>query len=530
MASTDYWRKFFRSSASPDIFEVIEKAIVVAATDRADEFAARRDGIAQTLYTCRLRRCSRCCEVDGGEMPTPEPEVGRAEFEAGRVGELNEIGEKERIDEARALAEEIEEESEVAEEVLRLKEIVLNYENEYDRTLFESLRRLQLMQLSLEMLQATGIGKAVNGLRKHSSQQIADLARILVDGWKVLVSHCFDPKPHSSDPKPIIADTPPDSINPSVVLSEEEEDLSTPQFDQFPPFDEGVFLATQTEKFEFSKFFDGMDEDGNLRSNLETEKMNEREPKLGKASHERKQQDMCAEDKGQTGSRETTGQLKSLNTECRPPKTPGYADRQDKLDDTDEGSPSQEKPLNTNSRPPKPPGYAERPNKLVATDLGPGRPSKLAIEQTSGGGKQDQVGKPKKSTTSPDQSEEASTKARSEIAKSRPPKPPCNADRQNKLVGTELGPGRPSKLAKEKSGVPKKSTPLLGQSDEASMKARLEIAKRRLHEGYREAENAKRQRTTQIMELDDIPKQARTQRPPNVKMTNHIRSRFSGRR
>ncbi|GJN14417.1 hypothetical protein PR202_gb01240 [Eleusine coracana subsp. coracana] len=35
---------------------------------------------------------------------------------------------------------------------------------------------------------------------------------------------------------------------------------------------------------------------------------------------------------------------------------------------------------------------------------------------------------------------------------------------------------------------------------------RLEAAKRRLQERYQEAENAKRQRTIQVMELGDIPK------------------------
>lgn len=36
---------------------------------------------------------------------------------------------------------------------------------------------------------------------------------------------------------------------------------------------------------------------------------------------------------------------------------------------------------------------------------------------------------------------------------------------------------------------------------------KLEIAKRKLHQGYQQAENAKKQRTIQVMELQDLPKQ-----------------------
>jgi len=43
--------------------------------------------------------------------------------------------------------------------------------------------------------------------------------------------------------------------------------------------------------------------------------------------------------------------------------------------------------------------------------------------------------------------------------------------------------------------------------DDASVKVKLEAAKRRLHEGYQQVENAKKQCTVQVMELQDLPKQ-----------------------
>lgn len=81
-------------------------------------------------------------------------------------------------DELEALTNEIDQESQVVGEVLRIKELLLHKQDHSDATLFDSLRRLQLMQLSVSALQATEIGRAVNGLRKHNSQQIRTLCKL----------------------------------------------------------------------------------------------------------------------------------------------------------------------------------------------------------------------------------------------------------------------------------------------------------------------------------------------------------------
>ncbi|MQM22177.1 hypothetical protein Taro_055225, partial [Colocasia esculenta] len=87
-------------------------------------------------------------------------------------------------DEAEALTEEMEEESLMIGEVMRIKEIVANQDDEPDSLLFESLRRLQLMGISVETLKATEIGKAVNGLRKHHLKEIRHLVQMLIDLWE----------------------------------------------------------------------------------------------------------------------------------------------------------------------------------------------------------------------------------------------------------------------------------------------------------------------------------------------------------
>lgn len=174
--SLDYWRKFFRS-ANSDIFEVIEQAIVVAAVDCPKEFRSRRDRIAEKLFTCRLSRCFGCNNVelmipDDGEELGEEEGGGSVKREVGEKGskmdscndeaeDLNRVGlSNYSYDEAEALTDVIEEESQIVGEVLRIKEVLCNKLDESDSVLYESLRRLDLMQLSVETLKGLeGVGR-----------------------------------------------------------------------------------------------------------------------------------------------------------------------------------------------------------------------------------------------------------------------------------------------------------------------------------------------------------------------------------
>lgn len=197
--SLDYWRKFFGSARS-DIFQVIEQAVLVAASDHPQEFRSRRDRIGEKLYTSLLPRCFGCDRVESrvtteGEEGEGDGSVKREVEKESKVDsssnevseELNRVVGNYSCDEAEALTEEIEEESQVVGEVLRIKEILANEQDELDTVLFDSLRRLQLMNLSVDTLKVTAIGRAVSSLRKHSSKQIRQLVRTLIEGWKVLV-------------------------------------------------------------------------------------------------------------------------------------------------------------------------------------------------------------------------------------------------------------------------------------------------------------------------------------------------------
>ncbi|KAE8728923.1 putative helicase [Hibiscus syriacus] len=271
----EQWRGYFRQ-ANSDIFDIIDHAITVAALDCPKEFRLCRDRIAEKLFTCKFTRCSGCDRV---ELVVPEFEdvddntrAGTSfrrqadeEFEAGGSKEskanssrddplMNQIASNYSYGEAEALTDEIEQESMIVGEVFRIKEILHNCLDESDSVLFESLRKLQLMDLTVDILEATGIGKAVNRVRKHSSKQIRNLALTLIDGWKELVDEWVTATK-------AVAGVTPESLNPPVgdedEVEEEEEGLPS------PPLDVGALFATQPTSMELSQFFDGMDDDGN---------------------------------------------------------------------------------------------------------------------------------------------------------------------------------------------------------------------------------------------------------------------------
>ncbi|XWS43022.1 hypothetical protein CRYUN_Cryun16bG0065300 [Craigia yunnanensis] len=276
------WRDYFRTTNS-DIFDIIDHAIMVAALDCPIEFRLRRDQIAEKLFTCKFTRCSGCDRLEL-VLPEHEDDNGRGcqasfkreadeedgceFFEAGGSKEskanssrddplMNQIASNYSYGEAEALTDEIEEESMIVGEVFRIKEVLHNSQDEPDSVLFESLRKLQLMALTVDILKATGIGKAVNRVRKHSSKQIRHLAQTLINGWRELVDEWVSATK-------AIAEGTPESVNPSVVdeEEEEEEEEGLPS----PPLDVGAFFATQPTSMELSQFFDGMDDDGNPRS------------------------------------------------------------------------------------------------------------------------------------------------------------------------------------------------------------------------------------------------------------------------
>ncbi|KAL5720478.1 hypothetical protein ACHQM5_013145 [Ranunculus cassubicifolius] len=424
----DDWRKYFES-ANGDIFEVIQQAIMVAVTDCPDEFRIKRDEIAEKLFTCRLPRCIGC---DGVELITTAPkEAGKGVVKDNLDGCSEDVGGKDSkgacstnvlpsdlnggnptpssisYNEAEALTDIIEEESQTIEEVLRIKEILVNWEDESTSSLLESLRRLELMDITMPILMSTEIAKAVTALRKDQRKEIAKLSRSLVKSWKLFINEWIAT---SEAAKGARDNDSPDSVNPSSVIDEEEFALPS------PPLDNGIFFAPEANSMELSKFFDGMDDDLNI--------------------------DSGRHDDGRYGPRGRNNSVQNRKPQC--PREQEHA-----VIPKDNKNQSMMKE-----------------NTLIV------KQNKLPVDTDSGFRK-------------PSSKMESQQKANNEMKLQQ--RLDANRTTQRKPVSAQLD-------------KPKPSENLLDQ--------KLENAKRKLHQGYQQAENAKKQRTIQVMDLQDLPKQS----------------------
>ncbi|CAL0323524.1 unnamed protein product [Lupinus luteus] len=443
MKSLSHWRSYFHS-ANSDIFEIIHHAIMVAASDCPKEFRLRRDKIAETLFSCKLSRCVGCDRVElavsADDKEHNDDDDDGVEFEAGASKESKVNGGGIREDhrdmnvnhvsnfsfgDAEALTDEIEEESQYVGEVLRIKNILFNHEEESDSVLFESLRRLQLMELTVDRLKATEIGKAVSPLRKHGSKDIRQLARTLISDWKEMVDEWV--KVTTAAAAIAVSEGTPDSVNPSVV-EDDEEGLPS------PPMDEGAFFVTQAGSIELSQFFDGIDDYGNPRQSGQFNRNRENGRKPSMDSHTIEKGLMQASNATSITNRDSKSQHAKKNE------------------------------------------AAVRLNKPLTADSGLGRPPKSSMQR--------------KSNAEP----KVQQKVDNNTLTKRPP-----IGQQDKLK----------------------------YSDDAAVQVKLEATKRRLQERYQQVENAKRQRTIQVMELNDLPKQVIVHRNPHFKPGNHNRHRLA---
>ncbi|CAN4118670.1 unnamed protein product [Withania somnifera] len=455
--SLEKWRDYF-GRANSDIFDIIEYAVMVAAVDCPKEFKLRRDKIAEMLFTCKLTMCFGCDKVELALPIIGNDDVdgkmkGKNEFGGGgAAGVSKESKANSSVDhhdvelnvnqvsnysygEAEALTEEIEEQTQTFEEVMSIKDIIDNSQAE-SAELFECLRRLQLMALSVEILKATEIGKSVNSLRKHNSKDIRHLSRTLIEDWKVLVDEWVNAAAAFAG-----TESTPESKKASVV-DEEEEGLPS------PPLDDLAFFSAQTTSVELSQFFDGMDDDGNPRNSGE---LNGNRGNGGKPSL----------------SNQNIPVRKKQSVDCF-----NAAPKEQK----DEQHNKQEAVIKKQTVP--------KLNKPSGGDSGPGRLIKPALEQKL---KINEMNFQQKSD-------------RGTIQK----KPVLS--QQNKLR----------------------------RSDEDAVQVKLEATKRKLQERYQEVENAKRQRTIQVMELHDIPKKIPNQglglKNAHMKPGNSNRHWANGRR
>ncbi|KAI3709005.1 hypothetical protein L2E82_38682 [Cichorium intybus] len=221
------WRNYLQNG-NGDIFEILKRAIMVAASDHPTEFQIRRHNIAQTLLSGELikrfesDKCKKQCPKETKEETLVSealntsvlineegheyskchgkpPNMLTVKLISGRKFQipLGPVTTENKVDDhgARVYSEEV-------AEVLRIKKILDKSEDksESESVVCDLLAKLQSMGLSMETLEETMIGKTVSVLKKHASEKVRQIARTLVKAWKRTVDEWIKKQSNNVEP------------------------------------------------------------------------------------------------------------------------------------------------------------------------------------------------------------------------------------------------------------------------------------------------------------------------------------------
>eukprot|EP00249_Psilotum_nudum_P020586 c27770_g1_i4 orf=173-1462(-) len=258
------WKRYFQNSGL-DLWTVCERALILAYIESPDDFPTKRDKLAQKLFAPE-KFDLKAWEKDSPAINELDPssrdkgdaigynckqDLHNGEVNCNDEGRLHISGGT--YDEAEILTEEMEDEILVKRSVTSIKEVLQDpYQSE--KEILDSLERLNLMQLSVDVLKDTEIGRAVNSLRKHTSKRVQSMARQLVSGWKELVHEWVKSAEDITATAAALAD----SNEPAAI----NEEYGLPS----PPMDEGALLTTPATSMEMSQLFQFMDDDSSTGS------------------------------------------------------------------------------------------------------------------------------------------------------------------------------------------------------------------------------------------------------------------------
>ncbi|RDY05873.1 putative mediator of RNA polymerase II transcription subunit 26c, partial [Mucuna pruriens] len=203
----------FRSildTAGVDVWMFIDAAIAVASADCAAELKRRRDAIVERLYAASAPppRCRNCDDGDrlrpnGHQIkkqssPSPSPERQPLQ----RRGDAASPATPQSLDDGNADADDAGEDvdpygglfDDEQKKILEIKE-QLEDPNQSEDSLVELLQSLADMDITFQALKDTDIGRHVNRLRKHPSNDVRRLVKLLVRKWKEIVDEWVKLKP-----------------------------------------------------------------------------------------------------------------------------------------------------------------------------------------------------------------------------------------------------------------------------------------------------------------------------------------------
>lgn len=179
----DEFRSILLNSGA-NVWEIIDAAVTLAVTDYAGELKRRRDGIVERLYA---QRCNDC-DVNRIEQRQMNDVVlnDTTEVQVDRRGSpltpqsVPVEDEEDDLDPYGGLFDDEQ------ARVLKIKE-QLEDPHQNDEDVIELLQTLADMDLTFTGLKETDIGRHVNRLRKHPSNEVRSLVKQLVRKWKELV-------------------------------------------------------------------------------------------------------------------------------------------------------------------------------------------------------------------------------------------------------------------------------------------------------------------------------------------------------
>ncbi|KAH7301827.1 hypothetical protein KP509_23G045200 [Ceratopteris richardii] len=232
-AEMERWRDFF-AQAEGDLWTIIEQAILIAATDFPAEFKHKRCEIAEVLFARRPipllpSRSIEAARFSGSVITSATADAEKLLYQA-RTEEANGITQLDasRIDMKVPDAQSLESASKdsgvdgyylhddksvehdrclkdcngamfppraggismhsgVMRTVAMIKDHIMHSTSQTEDELLSSLHTLERLDISVEILKATDIGREVNKFRKHSSASVRNLVKQLVRTWKGIV-------------------------------------------------------------------------------------------------------------------------------------------------------------------------------------------------------------------------------------------------------------------------------------------------------------------------------------------------------
>ncbi|KAG5612342.1 hypothetical protein H5410_023623 [Solanum commersonii] len=156
----DELRSILKNS-SVDLWSLIDTAISVAILDHGNELRSRRDAIVEKLYAPLLSNNSNSDR--NYEIPK-------------KIDDDHKLKTDEKSNE-----EDVE-----INKILRIKNH-FEIPNQSENCLVDQLQSLAEMDINFKVLEKTDIGRHVNKLRKHSSNEVRRLVKLLIRRWKDIV-------------------------------------------------------------------------------------------------------------------------------------------------------------------------------------------------------------------------------------------------------------------------------------------------------------------------------------------------------